>query len=84
MQNQNLRNTDYHAFTLNQVETLYVMIIEEKAINTIEDALLSASFYIKDNLDAICDEDYWQETNDLLLLVEKALDLIKEAKPAIE
>ncbi len=57
-----------------------MIIIEEKAINAIEDALLSASFYIKDNMDAICDENYWQETNDLLLKVGKALNLIKEAK----
>ena len=52
--------------------------IEETVIKTVEKALLSASFYIKDNMDAIGDEDYLKESEEVLLLVNDSLRKIRD------
>lgn len=56
-----------------------IMTIEETTLKEIEEALLSASDYIKDNIDAICDDDYMEESEAVLARVNAALDLIRNA-----
>lgn len=48
-----------------------------KRLSIIENALLSASCYINDNIDAICDDDYLRESETVLSEVNKALDVIR-------
>lgn len=46
-------------------------------LSVIEDALVSASIYISNNIEAICDEDYLQESEQILAEVNNALDILK-------
>lgn len=49
-------------------------------LSVIEDALVSASIYISNNIEAICDEDYLQESEMILAEVNNALDILKMIK----
>lgn len=56
------------------------MQLNRNQYNLIEDALVSASFYISSSIDAICDEDYLRESENLLTQVNSALELLKAIK----
>lgn len=51
----------------------------QEQITIISKALINTSYYIKDNLDVICDEGYFEETQDLLREVEHAIEILKLA-----
>ena len=53
-----------------------MITIEKSQLSVIEDALLSSSFYISNNIDAICDEDYLHESERVLAEVNNALNTI--------
>ncbi len=56
------------------------MKINQKQTEFIEVALLAASDYIANNIEAICDEDYLDESDCVLLKVNEALDLLRTLK----
>lgn len=56
------------------------MIINQHQAEIIEAALLASSDYIADNIEAICDEDYLEESDDILSQVNEALDLLRSLR----
>lgn len=58
------------------------MIINQNQAELIEEALLASSYYIADNIDAICDDDYLEESEDVLSQVDSALDLLRSLMSA--
>ena len=44
----------------------------------IDAALLAASDYITDSIEAICDDEYLEESEGVLAQVNEALDLLRE------
>lgn len=60
------------------IQKMNLIKIEKSVIKTVEKALLSASFYIKDNMDTISDEEYWKESENVLLLINDSLKQIRE------
>ena len=51
------------------------MIINQSQAKIIEAALLEASDYIADNIEAICDDDYLEISENVLSKVNDALDI---------
>lgn len=49
----------------------------EKQLSTISNALTTACNYLYDNLDVICDEDYYKETLSVLKEIEYAKEVLK-------
>lgn len=56
------------------------MIIDQNQAKIIEAALLEASDYIADNIEAICDDDYLETSEDVLSKVNEALDIFRGLK----
>lgn len=56
------------------------MIINQNQAELIEQALLASSYYIVDNISAICDDDYLEESENVLGQVDSALDLLRSLK----
>ena len=56
------------------------MEINQNQVEVIEAALLVSSDYIADNIKAICDDDYLEESEDYLSQVNDALDLLRSLK----
>jgi regulator of sigma D len=55
-----------------------MITIEKTQLEKIKNALLSAFSYIDNDIEAICDEDYLAEAQQVLSQIEEALTLIKE------
>ncbi|MBP3214076.1 MAG: hypothetical protein J6M19_04470 [Bacteroidaceae bacterium] len=53
--------------------------MREERTNIILSALLSAQGYLYDNLDIICDNDYFEETKRVLSEIESAIELVKKS-----
>ena len=51
----------------------------EEQIHIISDALTIAYNYLYDNLDVICDNDYYEETKNVLTKIERANEILKNA-----
>ena len=49
-------------------------------LTIISEAVDEAIAYIYDNMDAICDEDYYEETQEVLRKVEQAHDILQSMK----
>ena len=56
------------------------MIINQNQVEVIEAALLASSDYISDNIEAICDDNYLEESEEVLSQVNYALDLLRGIK----
>ncbi len=56
------------------------MIINSNQIEIIDAALLASSHYITDSIEAICEDDYLWESEEILSQVNNALDLLRSLK----
>ena len=54
------------------------MTINQNQAAIIDAALLAASDYITESIDAICDDEYLEEREEVLAQVNEALDLLRE------
>lgn len=54
------------------------MTINQNQAAIIDAALLAASDYITECIDAICDDEYLEESEEVLAQVNEALDLLRE------
>ena len=54
------------------------MTISQNQIVMIDAALLAASDYITQSIEAICDDEYLEESEEVLAQVNEALDLLRE------
>jgi len=54
------------------------MIINQKQATIFDAALLAASDYIAESIEAICDDYYLEESERILDQVNEALDLLRE------
>lgn len=56
------------------------MIINSTQTKIIDAALLASSHYISDSIEAICNDDYLRESEEVLSQVNDALDLLRSLR----